>query len=84
MNFRKFLNVAAVMLSSLAAMVTHGKAESGQNPRKEKKEGELARRHRHHHGTETARETVGGDPPSLGGAFAAGAISRIRNMPRRG
>ena len=52
MKMRKFLHIAAIMLSSLASTITHSKAQettSESTARKEKKgEGVLARHHRHH------------------------------------
>jgi hypothetical protein len=66
MKMRKFLHVLAIMLSSLASMVTHGKAQEAEatpSSRKSKKDG-LTRHHRHHP-AQTASQTLGlSDPPS--------------------
>jgi hypothetical protein len=63
MKMRKFLHVVAVMLSSLASMITHAKAQ--ETTAKEKKgESELTRHHRHHTGvTRASSETAFSDPP---------------------
>jgi hypothetical protein len=62
MKMRKFLHVLAVMLSSLAAMATHGKAES--TGKEKRGEGELAKHHRHHtRVSRTAGEASLADPP---------------------
>jgi hypothetical protein len=66
MKMRKFLHIAAVMISSLMAMITHGRAqEAGASPSpsssKEKKGESVSRHHRHH--TSAAEESALDDPP---------------------
>jgi len=63
MKMRKFLHIVTVMLSSLGAMISHGKAQE-TTPRKEKK-GECARHHRHHHGVNNGSNVAAGDPPAV-------------------
>jgi len=63
MKMRKFFHVVAVMFTSLAAMITHGKAQetSGTGTSREKSgDGPLTRHHRHHPGTD---ESALDDPP---------------------
>jgi hypothetical protein len=51
MKMRKLLHIAAIIVSSLASMITHGKAQVNEaRTRKEKRgESELAGHHRRHH-----------------------------------
>jgi hypothetical protein len=61
MKMRKFFHVVAVMFSSLAAMVAHGKAQ--ETTTKEKKgEGEVATHHHRHHAASSDVADVS-DPP---------------------
>jgi hypothetical protein len=65
MKMRKFFHIAAVMLSSLASMVAHGKAQETTTTTKEKKgEGELTRHHREQNGaSKNSGVTEADDPP---------------------
>jgi hypothetical protein len=67
MKMRKFLHVAAIMISSLASMVTHGQAQEsameGTSRNGKKGEGELARHHGHHKGASQATSVASMDPP---------------------
>jgi hypothetical protein len=65
MKMRKFFHIAAVMLSSLASMVAHGKAQETTTITKEKKgEGELTRHHREDTGaSKNSGVTDADDPP---------------------
>jgi hypothetical protein len=64
MKMRKFFHIAAVMISSLMAMITHGKAQeasSSPSPKEKKSESPVSRHHRHHTGA--ADESALDDPP---------------------
>ena len=63
MKMRKFFHIAAVMISSLMAMITHGRAqEASPTPGKDAKgEGHLSRHHRHHPDADDSTATD--DPP---------------------
>jgi len=64
MKMRKFFHIAAIMLSSLAAMITHGKAqETTTGTTKEKKEGGVTRHHRHHTGVSGGSDSAALDDP---------------------
>jgi hypothetical protein len=62
MKMRKFFHIATVMISSLMAMITHGRAqEASPTPGKEKKgESSVSRPHRHH---PASAESALDDPP---------------------
>lgn len=63
MKIRKFFHVTAIMLSSLASMIAHGKAQETTGTSKKKGEGELAKHHRHHNGISKASSEGKQDPP---------------------
>ena len=75
MKMRKLLHIAAIMMSSLLSMLTHGKAAESQETAaaKEKKgDGAVARHHRHHSGASSVASQ--NDPPArarLGQSFAS-------------
>jgi hypothetical protein len=64
MKMRKFFHIAAVMFSSFAALITHGKAQetTGTSTSKEKK-GEQTRHHRHHNGDIEGSDSAALDDP---------------------
>ena len=61
MKMRKFLHIVTVMLSSLAAMVSHGTAQ--ENAGRKVKRSELAKHHHHHHGANGEALVAGDRPP---------------------
>jgi hypothetical protein len=80
MKIRKFLHVAAIMLSSLASTLTLAKAQDAEtaSSRKEKK-GELARHHRHHNGAAHRSSDVSQDPPLHSEILPTFATDDIKN-----
>jgi len=80
MKMRNFLHLAAIMLSSFAAMVSHGKGQDAQeNSGRKEKKGELARHHRRHHGTSQASSVATLDPPTRSKIFPSFASEDIKN-----
>ncbi len=65
MNMRKFFHVAAIMLSSLLSMITHGKAQD-TTARQKKGESQLSRDDRDHSGSAQASDLAAQDPPPPG------------------
>jgi hypothetical protein len=68
MKIRKFVHLVAVVLSSLASMLTHAKAQEstsdGSGTAKKKGDGEVAGHHRHSHGSSKASDLASQDPPA--------------------
>jgi hypothetical protein len=66
MKMRKFFHIVAIMLSSLGAMISHGKAQetTATGATKEKKgESGVTRHHRHHTGASNGSDIAGLDDP---------------------
>jgi len=78
MKMRKFLHIAAVMFSSLAAMIVHGKAQETTGT-SAAKNGGLAKHHRRHTSATTGSDSAESDDPPESSRTASGEGADIKN-----